>query len=113
MPIANCIITPKCQKGSDVSGNLIDLWASESKKSSEKMTINILTSSEQLGQQYTIIANLLLPSIWSSSDISSLQLGLAKALSLSFDLSSKEVFVSTSIVESGMVVEAGKEVDWS
>ena len=112
MPIANCIITSKCQNNSDSSSNLIELWANESKMSLEHMTINILTSNEQLGNKYTIMANLLLPSIWSSSDISSLQLGLAKALSLYFNVSSKEVFVATSIVKSGMVVEAGKEVKW-
>lgn len=112
MPIANCIITSNCQKNSDSSKNLIELWASESKKSPEHMTINLITSSEQLGKKYSIMANLLLPSIWPSSDISSLQIGLANALSLYFNVSLEEVFFSTSIVNSGMVVEAGEEIEW-
>lgn len=112
MPIANCIITSNCNKGSGESNELIKLWASESKKSSEDMTINITTSDEQYGKQYAVMANLLLPSIWSDSDISQLQLGLAKALSLHFNVSLKEVFVATCIVNSGMVVEEGKEVEW-
>jgi hypothetical protein len=112
MPIANCIVTPKCQNGSGGSGNLIELWSSESKISSEHMTINIITSNEQLGNKYTIMATLLLPSIWSNSNVSSLQIGLAKALASHFKVSLKEVFISTNIVNSGMVVESGKEVKW-
>ena len=112
MPIANCIITSKYQKNSDNSSRLIELWASESKKPSEHMTINIITSNEQLGKQYHIMASLLLPSIWSGSDISSLQIGLAKALALHFNASLSEVFVATTIVNSGMVVEAGEQVEW-
>jgi len=76
------------------------------------MTINIITSSQQLGNKYPIMANLMLPSIWSSSDISLLQIGLANALSLYFNVSLEEVFVSTSIVNSGMLIEAGEEVEW-
>ena len=76
------------------------------------MTINIIKSNEQLGNKYTIMADLLLPSIWPSSDISSLQLGLAKALSLYFNVSLDEVFVATCLVKSGMIIEAGKEVKW-
>ena len=112
MPIANCIVTPKCQKRSSSTSNLIELWSNESKISSEHMTINVITSNEQLGNEYTIMATLLLPSIWSNSDISSLQIGLAKALTLHFNVSLKEVFISTNMVNSGMVVESGKEVKW-
>lgn len=112
MPIANCFITSKCQINSDSSSNLIELWAKESKMSSEHMTINIITSTEQLGNKYAIVATLLLPSIWSKPDITSLQLGLAKALTLHYDVALEDIFISTNIVKSGMVVESGKEVKW-
>jgi len=112
MPIANCIITSKCQSHSASSSNLIELWANESKISSEHMTINIITSNEQLGNKYAIMATLLLPSIWSKSDITSLQVGLAKALTVHYDAPLEDVFISTTIVNSGMVVESGKEVKW-
>jgi len=112
MPIANCIITSKCHNNTGGSSNLIDLWAKESKSSSEHMTINIITSSEQLGNKYSIMATLLLPSMWSESDISSLQLGLAKALKSHYGVSLEDVFISTSIVSSGLVVESGKEIKW-
>jgi len=112
MPIANCIITSESQKNADNSNNLIELWAKESGKSSEHMTINIITSYKQFGKKYSIMANLLLPSMWSSADISSLQVGLARALSQHYKLNLQDVHVVTSLVNSGMVVEAGKEIKW-
>ena len=112
MPIANCIVTPSCQKRLDSSSDLIELWSSASNISSEHMTINIITSSEQLGNKYPLMVTLILPSIWSNADISSLQLGLAKAMSRYFNVNLEDVFISTNIVNSGMVVEAGKEVKW-
>jgi len=109
MPIANCVITQECSQG---AGNLITLWAQESEISPEHMTINLITSSEQLGNKYKIMANLALPSMWSTSDISLLQIGLAKALSKHFAVAINEVHVITNIITSGMVVESGKQIKW-
>ena len=109
MPIANCIVTSEC-KSSDT--NLIELWSKESGQSSEGMTVNIISDAQQLGKKYRVIATLHLPSLWSESGISSLQLGLAQALSKYFSLQIDEVFVITNIVESGRVVESGKEERW-
>ncbi len=109
MPIANCIVTTDCQHN---SFDLVELWAKESGQSSEHMTINITTSTHQYGNKYTIMATLWLPSIWSKSNISSLQLGLAKALAYYFNIAPSEIHVITQIVESGNVVEGGKEIQW-
>lgn len=109
MPIANCIVTSECMS-SDT--DLIELWSKESGQSSESMTVNILFSAQQLGNKYRVMATLHLPSLWSESAISSLQLGLAQALSTHYSLPLDEVFVITNIVESGRVVEAGKEERW-
>lgn len=112
MPIANCIVAPHCQKTSCTDDSLVDTWARESGVSDEQMTINLIRSNAQLGKPYTVMANLLLPSIWADEEISRLQKGLAEALRLYFEISINEVFISTSIVNSGMVVESGKEVSW-
>lgn len=109
MPIANCLVAPACPQG---SGNLIDFWANESGQSSEHMTVNIIASTQQLGNKYFVMANLLLPSVWSSASISTLQTGLAKALAKYFNIAIGQVHVVTNIVNSGMVVEAGQEVTW-
>lgn len=109
MPIANCIVTSDCEES---TSNLIELWASESGQSSEHMTINLMVSNRQLGNKYAVMATLFLPSMWSSSDISLLQLGLAKALATHFKLALSEVHVITNIVNAGLVVESGQEIKW-
>jgi len=112
MPIANCIITPKCQSSLDHSVSLINIWSKESKLSSEHMTVNLIESKVQLGNNYNVMANLLLPSMWSRKDISSLQIGLANALAQYFSVTLQSVHVVTSIINSGLVVEGGKEITW-
>jgi len=109
LPIANCIVTQKCHPGEH---SIIDLWANESGQSQDFMTVNIVTGSEQFGNRYGVMATLFLPSLWSGTAISQLQLGLAKALAKKFNLSLNDVHVITSIVESGLVVESGKEEKW-
>lgn len=76
------------------------------------MTVNILHSQAQAGNRYAIMATLLLPSIWSDEDVTSLQLGLASALAAFYALPVEQVFISTTIVASGRVVEKGQTVCW-
>ncbi|WP_145999143.1 hypothetical protein [Oceanicoccus sp. KOV_DT_Chl] len=76
------------------------------------MTINIMTSSEQLGKKYNVMATLYLPTLWSGSSVSSLQQGLANALARYFKQAIDQVHIITVLVEPGMVVEAGKEQVW-
>ena len=65
-----------------------------------------------MGKEYAVIATLLLPSIWLRNEISALQKGLARALSVYYSLPNEQVFITTSIVDSGFVVENGNEVTW-
>jgi hypothetical protein len=109
MPIANCIVKADCQNSSN---NLIELWAEESGVSSEHMTVNIVVSNEQLGNQYSVMATLSLPSAWSNTDISSLQVGLARAIAVHYDISIHDVHVVTHVLNSGLVVEDGNSVKW-
>lgn len=109
MPIANCIVTSDCHEG---SSNLLERWANESDQSSEHMTINIVVSDRQLGNNYSVMATLFLPTMWSSSGISSLQTGLARALAQHYGLAQSDVHVITCLVNSGMVVESGREIHW-
>ena len=109
MPIANCFVAQGYQID---SRNIVEIWAIESSKPAKHMTVNIISSSQQLGNQYAVMSNLLLPSMWSASDISSLQIGLARALAKSFAVNLDQIHVVTTIVNSGMVVENGQEVVW-
>ena len=76
------------------------------------MTVNIVLSTEQFGNPYDIMANLYLPSLWSKQDVALLQTGLAKALASYFEAPLNSVFVMTSILDSGQVVENGEQVVW-
>lgn len=109
MPIANCIISSECQQSSN---DLVKMWAAESGQSAEHMTVNIIISKEQIGKKYGVVATLFLPSVWSDSDISSLQTSLAKVLANHFSLPLRQVLVISNIVNSGMVVENGQIVCW-
>lgn len=109
MPIANCFISPSCPLG---KGNLVDIWANHSAQSSEHMTVNFIESKAQFGNEYFVMANLYLPSVWSSASISSIQIGLSKSLAEYFNITIDQVQVITSIVSSGMVVEDGQEIKW-
>lgn len=109
MPIANCIITSDCIEGSE---DLVELWSVESGISSEHMTINVIASSKQIGCKYKVMVNLVLPSMWSTRDISALQIGLANALARHYVVHLGDIHVVTAIVNSGLVVESGKELTW-
>ncbi|WP_372883138.1 hypothetical protein [Psychromonas sp.] len=112
MPIANCRVVADCKRNSGELTELIELWSVASGKASDEMTVNLLEVSRQFGKQYKIMADLLLPSVWSATDISLLQLGLAGALSRYFAIAIDEIIVITHIIESGRVVESGEEVSW-
>ena len=109
MPIANCIVSPHCPQG---NGNIIDIWASAAKQSPGHMTVNFISSTAQFGRGYCVMANLLLPSMWSNENISSIQIALSAALVEYFNISAEQVHVTSTIVQSGMVVEAGHELSW-
>lgn len=112
MPIANCMVISNCYERALHSSDLVALWATESGKSPEHMTINILKCAEQRGNSYDVMANLLLPSLWENKDVHSLQVGLAKALAKYFKVAISDVHVTTNILSSGMVVENGEVVEW-
>ena len=109
MPIAHCVVSPACRHS---ASDVIALWSTEAGIASDQMTINFIRSEEQVGNSYAVMATLYLPSLWSKDSISSLQLGLARALATYFEISIQEVHVITRVVDSGLVVEGGKEQSW-
>lgn len=113
MPIANCILSPTVrQKNATGRAGLIDLWAQHSGQTSAEMTITVLSGEQQFGKSYAATCSLHLPTLLSSEAVTSLQLGLSRAISDYYDLEPSEVIVMTSIIESGNVVEGGNEIKW-
>lgn len=112
MPIANCIVSPsRCSQAGDADG-LVVLWARESGKSPEHMTVNIVERRAQVGSAYEVMATLWLPSLWSQADVDSLQVGLARALAAHFGVGLGSVHIITRIIEPGLVVEDGETLSW-
>lgn len=106
MPIANCFVAAQCLPG---SGDITELWSAETGFGRDEMTVNVVEVTEQYGKPYSVLATLYLPTLWSPDRISALQLGLAKTLAQCFNQPLAQVFVITTLVVSGQVVEAGQE----
>jgi hypothetical protein len=112
MPIVNCFIAPGLDPAQTNQQDIIDLWGKEANQSTGHMAINWIRCTMQTGHSYPVMAELSLASLWSAEHISDIQVGLAKALAIYFSLSLEQVFVLTTIVESGRVVDNGREVIW-
>ena len=112
MPIANCIISLDQPKQLDISDEIIELWGKYSGKDTSEMTVMISHSDEQLGKAYSAICCLYLPNVWSRESVSALQVGLANALADCLAVELSDIMIMTSMIESGFVVEKGREVKW-
>jgi len=114
MPIVNCTIAPDLECEIKNNHDLIKRWSIESgfPEGAKEMTINIVRSEAQYGNQYKIIANLFLPSLWSSDALRSLQCGLDIVLRRCFSLRPDEILIITHVIDSGLIVDKGEVVEW-
>ncbi len=112
MPIANCLLHNVPDELESQLDSLTALWSQESGISTKQMTINLMTSTRQIGTAYRVMAFLYLPSLWDAEQVRQLQVGLARAFSRALAMTPDDVHVITSIVDSGHVVEGGKPQTW-
>ena len=109
MPIANCIFV-SASDDPDAQA-IVNGWSAQSGIAADEMTINVLHA-RQGGKPYAVMAWLYVPSLWSDDDVVALGEGLAAALADVVHVPSSSVLVLTSIVTSGLVVEAGASLHW-
>ena len=109
MPIANCFVASPTDHLA--AHTVVAAWSDRSGIDADEMTVN-LVQVEQGGKRYAVMAWLYLPSLWSEEDLVALTEGLAAALADVFRVQSSAIQVVTSIVESGLVVEAGETLHW-
>ncbi|MDH5476299.1 MAG: hypothetical protein OEX22_11455 [Cyclobacteriaceae bacterium] len=111
MPVANCYI-----KNGKVTQNevheLASKWAKAIHVDAKDICITFIPDCIQGGQQYKILVNLYLPSLWSEKNIKNMQLSLFTILKNHFQYEKHEIFVITSIVQSGHVLEGGELIEW-
>lgn len=92
--------------------NIVFEWANEIAVNIKDISIALIEAKIQAGNKYKIIANLYLPSLWNGEDISHIQLSLSRLIIKHLNLTLKDVFIMTSIIQSGNVVENGKTIKW-
>jgi len=107
MPIASCITLEHLDAEA-----VAEKWAALVPFAESEMTVATSTVTSVGGRVYSAIAELHLPSMWSSDQIERLQEGLAQALAEVLEIEDSRILVITRIVESGRVVEEGSTLRW-
>jgi len=111
MPIANCLVR-------DIEVDPV-LWekittdlATLIKLSTDDITLNVSVNGMQFGKKYRVMVHLYLPTIWNALDIEMIENSLYKALQTNLSTRPDEIFIMTSLIEPGHVVENGKIIWW-
>jgi hypothetical protein len=110
MPIANCIVNNFGLPLIDYQ-LVVNEWADEIPTKRENITLSFIAGS-QYGNKYKMLVNLYLPSVWKSGEVERIQLTLLNTLIKHLNLNKEEIFVLTSIIHSGHVVENGEIQNW-
>lgn len=111
MPILH-LYTSNISPTKEQFDTLVVEWANEIAVNIKDISIILIETKIQAGNKYKIIANLYLPSLWNAEDISHIQLSLSRLITRQLNLTSKDVFIMTSTIQSGNVVENGKTIKW-
>jgi hypothetical protein len=112
MPIANCLVRHRKITPEEIQ-KLAEEWALEIGVDAKDVCLTFIPNVIQGGQQYEALVNLYLPSLWSDADIRHIQTSLSTLLTKFLNTERSAVFIITSIVQSGHVIENGDVVDWT
>jgi len=111
MPIVNCF-TKKKELNDSILNNMVHQWSEKIQVDRKDITMNFVTSYVQVGQKHEFIVFLYLPTLWSKKSISNIQTTLLELFIDTFKVTANEVFILTSTIESGNVIENGKVITW-
>ena len=111
MPIATCYLSDKIIGTPDFKSLIIE-WAGLIGVEEKDITLNIIRDFEQYGKKYEVMVNLFLPSLWDGEKIEIIQKSLVQLLSKYVSVQSQDIFIMTSIIQSGHVVSNGKIEKW-
>lgn len=111
MPIAHCYLSPSLTHQADFA-QLVKDWALEIGVSEKDITLNIISTHQQYGQQYQVMVNLYLPSLWPENAVKNIQESLAALLVKHLSISPQDLFIMTSIIQSGHVYSDGQTEEW-
>jgi DNA-binding Xre family transcriptional regulator len=91
---------------------MVNEWAEIIGVSEQDICINIINDYQQLGQKYSVLINLYLPSLWNKGEVKKIQLGLLKVITKYLNINVSDIFILTSKIESENVVEKGEIIKW-
>lgn len=111
MPIANCFIKETQVSQKEIQ-SLAKEWAKQVNVDVKDICLTFIPNCVQGGQQYNILINLYLPSLWPDEKVKDIQKCLLTILSNHFRLEPSKIFIITSIIKSGHVVDNGDIVEW-
>lgn len=111
MPIAHCFIKEKEIVSSKIEDMAIE-WANTIGVETKDVCLNLITDFYQFGQKYTILVNLYLPTVWSEDERKKIQIGLLQVLAKHLQVTPEKIFIMTSLIQSGHVVENGEILYW-
>lgn len=111
MPIAHCLVNDIDIVPEEWDKIISDL-AVKAKLQVGEITLNVISGVKQFGNPYKVMVTLYLPTVWNSVDIELIQKSLLYALTVNLKLPPEDIFIMTSLIDSGNVVENGKIVWW-
>lgn len=111
MPIVHCFVKQK-----DIPEPLLDSivkeWGMRIGVAENDICINMVNGFMQAGKSYAILANLYLPALWPDRDVRNIQQNLLEVLSGNFRVREEDIFIMTSMIQPGHVVENGQIITW-
>ena len=111
MPIAHCFVKRK-----DIPQTLLDTmvreWGMRIGVAEKDICINLVSNFLQAGKSYEVVVNLYLPTLWAEKDILNIQQNLLEILSENLRVGKKDIFIMTSMIRPGYVVEDGQTIRW-
>ena len=110
MPIAYCFVKEKLLPEVSID-QIVNALATEAAMNPNDITVN-LVAVQQVGNPYPVMINLYLPAVSSAEDVQNIQLALHKVVTDHFQVLNNEVFIMTSLIQSGHVVENGRTMEW-
>jgi hypothetical protein len=110
MPIANCYIQIEVSK--QQLETLTKDWAQTIEVDLKDICLSFVNIHAQTGQNYKVMVNLFLPTLWEAKSREKIQLSLDTLLKKHLELEDEDVFIITSLVQSGNVVENGQIIRW-
>ncbi|MTI40240.1 hypothetical protein [Fulvivirga lutimaris] len=111
MPIANCYINTKIPEKTDFNKIVLE-WSDKIGASPQDITLNVFTDFVQYGNKDAAMVNLYLPSLWPQQDVENIQSSLSGLLEKYLKIEPDQVFIMTSIIQSGHVFSDGKTERW-